>query len=134
MDAKDLRIGNLVVLNVGQPCKCEVASLCGGNISVCPIGGGVCESFLIENGKSNGIEPIPLTEEILLNCGFEKRGLVMCCDTKYDRFYNGHFYLCSVDKKTYTVTINSDICEVKHLHELQNVFYEIKGQELEVSL
>lgn len=76
----------------------------------------------------NEIHPIPLTEEILLKHGFEKSS-----DIFYDehnwimiRFIgNGLFFY---QKGEY------DICKLQYLHQLQNLFFILTGQELEIKL
>ena len=78
-------------------------------------------------------EPIPLTEEILLKCGFEKR----------NHIYDGVFYLLKIKDpnikikidKTYTIiegikTIN----HCKNLHQLQNLYFVLTGKELNVNI
>lgn len=83
------------------------------------------------------IEPIPLTEEILLKCGFYKE------DKDKNRFYNetldievefhGNkiaFIVCDVECPHCTHFIMH--CE--YLHEFQNNVFSLTGQELEINL
>lgn len=78
--------------------------------------------------------PIKLTEEILLNCGFEQRSktedgviyglgnitLIYChtTDNDFGFFLNGY---------------HNDV-HIRELHQLQNLYFELTGQELEVKL
>src|SRR5690606_20711074 len=78
------------------------------------------------------LKPIPLTEEILLKCGFEK---------------HGNFYYIKSFKSIYISrpwleanhlllkTLGGEcISKVKHLHQLQNLYFALCGEELEVKL
>ena len=73
-------------------------------------------------------EPIPLSEEVLLKCGFVRDG-------------NTDYYTCR--KVGFTINLSGTIgyrtCiwsneHIKHIHQLQNLFYDITGEELEVSI
>lgn len=84
---------------------------------------------IIEKIKDHNFEPIPLTEEILLKCGFFK---------KLGYGYNnvrmtGGLYLSTC--LSYFVYQYYDIrIEIKFLHELQNIFYILEKTELEINL
>lgn len=76
--------------------------------------------------------PIPLTEEILLKCVFEK-------SSDGEHFFIGHFGFCLVyDGQDYCVKprIIDDlvIAYCKNLHQLQNLYFALTGKELEVNL
>lgn len=82
-------------------------------------------------------EPIPLTEEILLKCGFEVNGkyyhskyiqdsikLIYDFDQRILYFkYNGEFSPMIQIPKT-----------IEYLHELQNIIHALTGQELKIEL
>lgn len=77
----------------------------------------------------NNINPIPLTEEILLKAGFEK-------DT-------GEFYLYKdiTVRKTYFsddfwrfVFKHQRIKDIKYLHDLQNTIFALTGEEIKIEL
>lgn len=82
----------------------------------------------------NQIEPIPLTEELLLKCGFTKEYYGFYCDgmeLSYGRF------LCNndADKDKLFLSINNaeyKISEVslKYLHQLQNMYLDLTGKKL----
>lgn len=84
-----------------------------------------CESELIyfTRDGERGAKPIPLTEEWLLKFGFVKHG-------KYGYFYidffivdldmNGQFYMCDIDIHIV----------LKHVHQLQNLYFACTGEEL----
>jgi len=83
----------------------------------------------------DNIQPIPLTEEILLKCGFNKRP---------EYFYgkrigsNNWLEINISEKRTIIFTVNGttyvELINVKHLNELQNLFYSLSGEELNIQL
>ena len=94
-------------------------------------------------------QPIELTEEILLNIGFEKGDTA----PRYQRYYwevyceNGKSLRLSYDfyydeQRRLNITfrnregIENEVkkYEVKYIHELQNAYYCLTSQELEVKL
>lgn len=80
------------------------------------------------HGTGIAYEPIPLTGEILLKCGFEKGD--------YNEFR--HTNLIG------TLTLYDGICEIhlgdlysvwiESLHRLQNLYFSLTGQELKIKL
>lgn len=70
--------------------------------------------------------PIPLTEEILLRVGFSSVNYTEL-NGHTVRFKNGVYELCSqyISREYYI--------EVKHLHQLQNLYFALTGQELNTS-
>jgi hypothetical protein len=75
------------------------------------------------------IEPIPLTEELLLRFGFVRNKAWFM----KDGFQLGYI----TDDKCFqfeyqTPFIEWDIIDVIHVHQLQNLFYIIKNQELKL--
>lgn len=118
MKSSELRIGNWVekFTDLGD-------SL--GYSSVLP------KEFLAIHTKPERIKPIPLTEEILLKCGFENDVKNLYSLIKNDEFYikynvhNNGFYLC----------INGFyIIRVNNLHQLQNLYFALTREELEINL
>ncbi len=123
--------------------KLEAKELRIGNILRCPKGNYGAEFVKVESISDEGInlmfrdyalrdlEPIPLTEEILLKCGFEK-------EFKFS-FTRGsiRIELGVFDKWAFFWNTNSDesifICEVQYLHSVQNIVYELTKEELEVN-
>jgi hypothetical protein len=82
--------------------------------------------------------PIPLTEEILLKAGFE-------------RYYNEYHHTNQFTRKDFKLILRSEKYEgytpcshgeylyskgerLKYLHQLQNLYYALTGQELEINL
>lgn len=67
------------------------------------------------------IKPIPLSQEILKKCGFEYVGYWQLNDIELCDMVYGEFMVA------YLHTANH---EIKHLHQLQNLYYALTGQEL----
>lgn len=90
--------------------------------------------FPLPNGWK--AEPIPLTEEILLKCGFEKK------DESYVFGANKQHRLRWINKITgfehrivslsYNVAIYD--LHIKYLHQLQNLYFALTGEELKIEL
>ncbi|HXU28814.1 MAG TPA: hypothetical protein VN698_16410 [Bacteroidia bacterium] len=79
--------------------------------------------------------PVPLTEEILLKCGFEKLGI-----EDDDIFYRilikfpwgGHVILhCNFGDPNEEFSLWS-YPYIKSLHQLQNLYFALKGEELTI--
>ncbi len=73
------------------------------------------------------INPIPLTEEILLKCGFEKLG-------KYTFVCDSALMQLEIDVFTDKLVHSILAIEVKHLQQLQNLYHALTGEELEINL
>lgn len=82
------------------------------------------------------IEGIPLTPEILEKCGFEEE---ITQDIMYHH-HSGFFFFELWDKENrrsngyWLKFLNKFDLEIKYLHQLQNLYFAISGQELEVNL
>lgn len=138
IDVRELRIGNVFKTSdcenfrVGEIYKKEDGLYRTENDIDCN------ESFLY--GVVEDLQPIPLTEELLVKCGMNE-----CDDACFVRYAyrNGKFkmniMICGLKK--YILSINDienrcQICnvEVKYLHQLQNIYFDLTGKELEVNL
>lgn len=111
MKITDIRIGNLITYQdeneTTEPIIIKV---------------GVSDIVLMnENFKSVKYEPIELTEDWLVKVGFDKKG-------------DGEYYL-----SYYTIVIDDEItlwqgycrlCVFKYLHQLQNLYFSLTGEEL----
>ena len=74
------------------------------------------------------IQPIPLTEKILLKCGFEYN--------KNDcKWYNFSFILDYWNSQKFFIYgyVGGNIV-IKHLHQLQNLYFALTGEELNIEL
>ena len=75
------------------------------------------------------IKPIPLTEEILLKCGFRKSKSGMYLFDKFS--FDLSDFEFGVESDYYYLTISENI---KYLHQLQNLYFALTDIELEINL
>ena len=75
------------------------------------------------------IYPIPLTEEILLKCGFDKAGIYYCMGGNKDIGI-----VLKLNDSMYCPIITSFGIPIKYLHQLQNLHFALVGKELEVKI
>ena len=81
-------------------------------------------------------EPIPLTPEILEACGFEKEedNYTMKVNEQLFVYYGGYeriVRLCFYDGNySYPVHYKNAGNQFQYLHQLQNLFYSLTGEEL----
>ncbi len=110
MKANELRIGNWVKHNVSgnffQFTSYNFNDLC---------------IVLSSNPPKDLIEPIPLTDEWLVKFGFDKRFDV----------YQNHLLLFNSELKNWSWS-GIYIREIKYVHELQNLYFILTGEELEL--
>jgi hypothetical protein len=110
MEATELRIGNLVQWSdETQIVPITITRL--GNFSV----------------GMESIKPIPLTEEWLLNFGFEKYHSNMF--VKEGRLTVNWYLL----HEYYFISFNHKRVELKYVHQLQNLYYSLTGTELSLA-
>lgn len=134
IEANELRIGNWV--NVPE---------CGINAQVDIIG---VKKACIDNSKIDlyiedpsffleSLNTIPLTEEILLKCGFEKQSSQYYIKENdnanlllfYSAGHNTYYYFADVERRQYNSTL-----AILHLHQLQNLYFALTRIELEIKL
>jgi hypothetical protein len=73
------------------------------------------------------MHPIPLSEEILLKCGFVKYNTKDINPTYSKKLFNwndGILYLIG----------DGFVNHIKYLHQLQNLYFALKNEELEINL
>jgi len=104
MRATELRIGNLVKDINGAIFKIRQENLCD-----------------FANGFIK-VEPVPLTEELLLTFGFKNNrlGLFDCVKVGDDIGYHIYF-------------IGKHLKEVQYVHQLQNLYFALIGDELTIN-
>lgn len=125
MESKELRIGNILrEKHTGD--KLVVLELTNDRIT-----------FDYKTFTTWQAEPIPLTEEILLKCGFVKseNSLFFHKETSPVQFV--------ISLNTYTIYFKYEglyqpmleiPSKLKYLHQLQNLYFALTGQELEIKL
>lgn len=115
IQAKELRLGNWIKVYGDVTCAWNLSS----------------DDDVNDEGNGDHIQPIPLTPEILEKCGFEKQ------DDGDGGYYlellsaNGFLFVAG-DKKGYT-DVFIDLWEqlrVRYLHQLQNLYFALTGNEI----
>ena len=127
IQANELRIGNKVQDANGF--IFDVVSIHEDGTVYCYFDGN--EGDVWEFYDKNPCLGIELTEEILLKCGFEKRE-----DGDYNLFKYSEvdIVICSDFSSWKCDGINFSVNSIKHLHQLQNLYFILTGKELEVKL
>ena len=111
MKANELRIGNYVMGN--SPYRIGISQM-------------VTMDWYDKTHKDSYCEPIPLTEEWLVKFRFESNGSQF--------WYKSYDY--TVDTRGNKFVVHSDYStpsygtEVKYVHQLQNLYYALTGEEL----
>jgi len=96
-----------------------------------------CSSYFPHNLEL--CEPIPLTEEILFKCGFKKTEILGSYNIGSFTFHSQR--PCN-DSAKFTLVTEIYFCGrsvlvvngVKHLHQLQNLYFALTNQELNIEL
>ena len=132
MDAKELRIGNYVnreLYSPKSPTDTEIIQVASIN--------SLLNIYLCDNeciGCLDELKGIPLTEEILLKCGFK---LAEHSSEMYILKLVGEMYLwydISIDTISIDVYSSCQFLKTKNLHELQNLYFALNNKELEIKL
>lgn len=122
MTASELRLGNFV-LYASEGKQFKVCELSHGGIEV----NGEGEITWIEIEEFEGI---PLTEEWLLKFGFQIKDIANYVTIDFTTYEKGKFLIgdnWEIEYDGDRLTLGYDI---KYVHNLQNVFYALTGQEL----
>ena len=134
MKATELMIGNIVEVN-GVPQRIRQVSR--RKIGYCPLG-----SPTRSYARVNEINPIPITEELLVRNGFDNSDFIMgpgCFDlyaddnlslrvtNEIDEYPNGYFLALVYGKDG---SLIAELGYAKHLHQLQNLC-NIAGVDME---
>lgn len=145
MDAKEFRIGNYVYEKYWNSSTSKFEN---SLIEICAIHKTHirCQDDCAYNFED--IEPIPLTEEILINCGFKnfnftdkEKGFIIehkepsksvyirtFAEPNIKGFFNV-FNRCECNRKEIQY-----IKKIEFLHELQNIYFALTNKELTVKL
>lgn len=126
MDAKELRIGNWVkcVMDDGYTTQTTVTHLPNNHWADYDIGTHITDGHFID--ESFDVEPIPLTEEWLERFGFENRNR---------DYFKGSFCVQYADRifdhnNIFFFGYNGNSIEIKYVHQLQNLYFALTGEEL----
>lgn len=138
IDVRELRIGNFFKISVCDNFRVDEIYKKEDRFYYVKNNIGYNESYLY--GVVEDLQPIPITEEMLMKCGMNE-----CEDASIVRYVcrNGKFKMNIMlyELKKYIICINNvesgeQVCsrEVKYLHQLQNIYFDFTGKELEVNL
>ncbi len=114
----ELRIGNLILNTAGETVR--VKNIQEKSINMLVDGDGVSGSYSLDFFTG-----VPLTPEILEKCGFEKR----ITDNILFYFHNCGYVDLYVDGGKF-ISYHFKF-EIKPLHQLQNLYFALTGNELE---
>lgn len=112
MNAAELRIGNLVLFK-GNKIKIESVEI------------SYCEQYQGEFNET--FKPIKLTEEILLKCGFVQDKEIL-----YRWYLDSKYIVYDIDDGGFKYDGVWIRPLIKHLHQLQNLYFCLIGNELEI--
>jgi len=119
MKASELRIGNFVTTIDDKIICTSVKGFYGFAVNT---------GIITHNNSVNDFEylkPISLTEEWLLKFGFQKNGCYYISEETNIEFYltNGKLY-CELYGET--------IFNIENVHQLQNLYFSLSGEELTI--
>lgn len=77
-------------------------------------------------------EPIPLTEDILLKCGFEYKAKSKLGVDSFGEIFIADNGICHISDER--DTNYSFMAKCEYLHQLQNLYFALTGEELNVKL
>lgn len=119
MQANELRLGNLVTRKFNKNIQCTV-------------NWGIIKD--VDDGSGDYI-PITLTPEILEKCGFKYSDSSFHHIT-YEKEPLAVSFVKSIDlgHDEVIISLEDRIIDCRFLHQLQNLFYALTGEELEVKL
>jgi hypothetical protein len=132
LSARELRIGNWV--NTSERAGvhyqiCRQGIIRTINNATANITPEKCISPIVTVNFKN-IDPIPLTEEWLLKFGFEIKEVGYGCHANYPDF---HLWLdIDCDYWAFIIEENGKCIELKYVHQLQNLYFALYGNELEI--
>ena len=125
MTAAELRIGNWVNINGWD---CDVAEISTNQIH---ISNGI-EPYLLEYE----VEPIPLTKEWLVRFGFEPHSGIYFRTLNYSAYIAiGNDGSCGLYNSLSDYNRGNSFNQMKqidYVHQLQNLYFALTGQELEL--
>jgi hypothetical protein len=124
MKANELRIGNYILNEYDTPSKVREIT----HYECVFLGDNLLKQDL------QNCNPVPLTEELLLKCGFNKKARRIVWDigwielwySSYAKNYQVRFYKTGNDIEK--------VINIEYLHQLQNLYFAITGEELDVKL
>lgn len=137
VDVRELRIGNFFKISVCDNFRVDEIYKKEDRFYYVKNNIGYNGSYLY--GVVEDLQPIPLTEELLMKCGMNE-----CEDASIVRYakrndkFKMNIMIYGLEKYfTYINNVESGemVCskEVKYLHQLQNIYFDFTGKELEIN-
>lgn len=133
MDSRELRIGNYLFDNKERLCKVEeISAELENDVYAEPFRAPAIKGCL----TSLPHKPIPLTEEILLKCGFKQYGEEENTFEIFDCVINldSTEIWIAVPIKNLLVSTEIKISAPEYLHQLQNLYFTLTNEELTINL
>lgn len=127
IDPKELRIGNILKFNGYESVYNGVVTSLGNTRLV-------LDNTNSIKYNSKQIRPVVLTEELLLKCGFED------LSNDIEKRFRKDFFNWYSSTNSIVLEFDNGISgydfytECKCLHQLQNLYWDLVGKELEINL
>jgi len=134
MKPQELRIGNFINPEIGELEHVGQIKYIGYSGVGVELDCDEPELSLNHDLDLSDIKPIPLTEEWLEKFGFSRNLVSACCDYSLvlDHGYEHDLYYIynhsEVDGSTSWIRTKG----IRHVHELQNIYFSLTGYELEL--
>jgi len=140
MKANELRIGNKIMFSDDS----SIFEVKGMHEFGLDVANDIEETYI----EYDQFEPIPLTEELLLKCGFEEikdyydigksmffydidKSLENCEFYIYYNTEDKNIYISSMENEE---SVSKKISSITSVHQLQNIFFALTNQELKIIL